>query len=61
REVQKWLNVVDPATNFSSALAVREPGTGNWLLEGRDYMDWKEGRGGVFWLHGIPGCGKSVL
>ncbi|CUS10694.1 unnamed protein product, partial [Tuber aestivum] len=61
REVQKWLNVVDPAANFSSALAVREPGTGNWLLEGRDYMDWKEGNGGVLWLYGIPGCGKSVL
>ncbi|CUS10698.1 unnamed protein product [Tuber aestivum] len=61
REVQRWLNVVDPATNFSSALAVREPGTGNWLLEGRDYKYWREGSGGVLWLHGIPGCGKSVL
>ncbi|CUS10696.1 unnamed protein product, partial [Tuber aestivum] len=61
REVQRWLNVVDPATNFSSALAVREPGTGNWLLEAPDYKNWKGGSGGVFWLHGMPGCGKSVL
>ncbi|CUS12375.1 unnamed protein product, partial [Tuber aestivum] len=61
RKVQKWLNVVDPAANYSSTLAVREPGTGGWLLGGPEYMDWKEGRGGVLWLHGIPGCGKSVL
>ncbi|CUS13282.1 unnamed protein product [Tuber aestivum] len=61
REVQKWLNVVDPASNYSSALAVREPGTGGWLIGGPEYVDWKEGRGGVLWLHGIPGCGKSVL
>ncbi|CUS10752.1 unnamed protein product, partial [Tuber aestivum] len=61
REVLKWLNVVDPASNYSSALALREPGTGNWLIKGPEYQDWKEGRGGVLWLHGIPGCGKSVL
>ncbi|CUS06966.1 unnamed protein product, partial [Tuber aestivum] len=61
REVLKWLNVVDPASNYSSAIALREPGTGNWLIKGSEYRDWKEGRGGVLWLHGIPGCGKSVL
>ncbi|CUS15233.1 unnamed protein product [Tuber aestivum] len=61
QKVRKWLNVVDPGANFSSALALREPGTGSWLLRGHEYIDWKEGRGGVLWLHGIPGCGKSVL
>ncbi|CUS15252.1 unnamed protein product, partial [Tuber aestivum] len=61
REVWEWLNVVDPASNYSCALALREPGTGGWLLRGPEYIDWKEGRGGVLWLHGIPGCGKSVL
>ncbi|CUS12931.1 unnamed protein product, partial [Tuber aestivum] len=60
-EILKWLNVVDPASNYSSALAVREPGTGSWLLEGDEYKDWKGDRGGVLWLYGIPGCGKSVL
>ncbi|CUS12882.1 unnamed protein product, partial [Tuber aestivum] len=59
--IQKWLNVVDPTSNYSTALALREPGTGSWLLQGREYMNWKGGRGGVLWLHGIPGCGKSVL
>ncbi|CUS06945.1 unnamed protein product, partial [Tuber aestivum] len=61
QKIQKWLNVVDPTLNYSSALKLREPGTGNWLLQGREYMDWKEGRRGLLWLHGIPGCGKSVL
>ncbi|CUS12886.1 unnamed protein product, partial [Tuber aestivum] len=31
----------------------REPGTGNWLLQGPGYIDWKEGRRGLLWLHGI--------
>ncbi|CUS12929.1 unnamed protein product, partial [Tuber aestivum] len=60
-KVLKWLNVVDPTSSYSSALAVREPGTGNWLLAGGEYKDWKGDRGGVLWLYGIPGCGKSVL
>ncbi|CUS15244.1 unnamed protein product, partial [Tuber aestivum] len=57
----RWLKVVDPSADFSSALAVREPGTGSWFLKGHEYIDWKEGRGSVLWLHGMPGCGKSVL
>ncbi|KAG0634235.1 hypothetical protein HOY80DRAFT_1099822 [Tuber brumale] len=61
RGVLRWLNVVDPASNYSSAIDVREPGTGNWLLEGDEYREWKGGRGGVLWLYGIPGCGKTVL
>ncbi|CUS10689.1 unnamed protein product, partial [Tuber aestivum] len=60
-EVLVWLNAVDPEANYLSALDVRAPGTGNWLLRGREYVDWKEGREGVLWLYGMPGCGKSVL
>ncbi|CUS14574.1 unnamed protein product, partial [Tuber aestivum] len=51
--VQKWLNVVDPTSDYSSARELREPGTGSWLLEGREYMNWKEGQRGLLWLHGI--------
>ncbi|CUS12934.1 unnamed protein product, partial [Tuber aestivum] len=53
KKVLKWLNVVDPASNYSSALGVREPGTGNWLLVGDEYKDWKGHQGGVLWLYGI--------
>ncbi|PWW77344.1 hypothetical protein C7212DRAFT_73006, partial [Tuber magnatum] len=60
-EVLKWLNVVDPNTNFSSALEVHKPGTEIWPLEGPEYLKWKEGKEGVLWLYGISGCGKSVL
>ncbi|CUS12884.1 unnamed protein product, partial [Tuber aestivum] len=61
QELQRWFNVVDPSSNYSSALKLREDGTGNWLLRGREYIDWKASRSGLLWLHGIPGCGKSVL
>ncbi|CUS14582.1 unnamed protein product, partial [Tuber aestivum] len=61
QKVQKWLNVVDPTSDYSSMRELREPDTGTWLLEGPEYINWKEGRKGLLWLHGIPGCGKSVL
>ncbi|PWW75078.1 hypothetical protein C7212DRAFT_205819, partial [Tuber magnatum] len=53
RDVLKWLNVVDPGANYSSALAVGELGMGIWLLEGPDYMKWEEDKGEVLYLYGI--------
>ncbi|CUS15238.1 unnamed protein product, partial [Tuber aestivum] len=53
RKVLEWFNVVDPSTDYSSALDVREPGTGNWLLTGHEYTRWKEETRGVLWLYGI--------
>ncbi|GAQ10062.1 hypothetical protein ALT_7383 [Aspergillus lentulus] len=35
--------------------------TGNWLLESKDYLEWKYNSGSLLWLPGISGCGKSVL
>ncbi|KAF9892568.1 hypothetical protein FE257_000970 [Aspergillus nanangensis] len=35
--------------------------TGNWLLESKDYLEWKYNPGSLLWLPGISGCGKSVL
>lgn len=49
------------AVHHEAACRTREAGTGNWFLEGETYHDWKTGQIPFLWLHGIPGCGKSVL
>ncbi|VUC22857.1 unnamed protein product [Clonostachys rosea] len=37
-------------------------GTGNWLLHEPTFARWKRQRSSsIFWLHGIPGAGKSKL
>jgi Cdc6-like AAA superfamily ATPase len=61
--IAEWLRGADPSTNHNAARKKHEPGTGDWLLNLKDFETWKdgEGRGEILWLYGIPGAGKTVL
>ncbi|KAI1844242.1 hypothetical protein JX266_009533 [Neoarthrinium moseri] len=41
--------------------AQRTPGTGQWLLEATEFLEWKRTANGFLWLDGIIGAGKSTL
>ena len=56
-----WLAAPDPSTNYNRALKDRNPDTGLWFIEGSAYADWKNTPRSFLWLHGIPGCGKTIL
>jgi hypothetical protein len=60
-EVIKWLDPPDPSTNYINALQQRQEGSGLWLLQKEAFAKWKERRNSFLWLHGIPGCGKTIL
>jgi ankyrin repeat domain-containing protein 50 len=60
-KIIKWLAPPDPFINYEKALKQRQIGTGLWLLQSQRYTEWKSGRSQFLWLHGIPGCGKSIL
>jgi len=32
-----------------------------WFLESEQYAKWKASPSSFLWLHGIPGCGKTIL
>ncbi|KAK2786337.1 hypothetical protein FQN53_006705 [Emmonsiellopsis sp. PD_33] len=59
--IRGWLNPPDPSTNLNEARKKRLNGTGSWLLETELFRQWKSGSRQYLWLHGIPGCGKTVL
>ncbi|KAK8208081.1 ankyrin repeat-containing domain protein [Phyllosticta capitalensis] len=59
--ILSWLSAPDPWTNYDKALRQRHPGSGQWLLEDPTYLAWKARPNSFLWLHGIPGCGKTVL
>ncbi|KAF2475246.1 uncharacterized protein BDR25DRAFT_101097 [Lindgomyces ingoldianus] len=58
--VRQWLSTPDPSVNFQKALHLSQADTGLWLLESDLYRKW-EIEASFIWLHGIPGCGKTVL
>ncbi|KAF6805113.1 hypothetical protein CMUS01_14696 [Colletotrichum musicola] len=50
------------ASSRKEAQMKQEIGTGDWLMEHPDFLDWKEGSGSsALWVHGKPGSGKSHL
>ena len=59
--IVKWLSPPDPSTNFDEAQEQRREGTGSWFLQGQVLKEWKEKPYARTWLHGLSGCGKTIL
>lgn len=59
--IRKWLSPPDPSTNLNKALGQRHQGSGQWFLKGEEYSSWNTEPRSFLWLHGIPGCGKTIL
>ncbi|KAL5047116.1 nucleoside phosphorylase domain-containing protein [Aspergillus fruticulosus] len=60
-KIKKWLAAPDPSTNLNEAQKKHHEGTGSWFLESELFGQWKSGERQHLWLHGNPGCGKTVL
>lgn len=57
-----WLNAPDAAVNHHQASEKKgAAATGKWFLESPEYIEWKNQPNSIYWLHGILGCGKTVL
>lgn len=59
--IKRWLGPPDPSSNASRARTLRHEGTGVWLLECPVFKAWHSGSCRQLWLHGLAGCGKTVL
>lgn len=59
--VRNWLSPPDPSINLKKALGERHQGSGQWFLQSEAYSAWKMEPNSFLWLHGIPGCGKTIL
>ncbi|KIJ38233.1 hypothetical protein M422DRAFT_259141 [Sphaerobolus stellatus SS14] len=60
-KILKWLDVVDVNSNFDKAREKCHPGTGQWFLQSKAFEQFKCDVGKCLWLHGIPGCGKTII
>ncbi|PLB48774.1 Pfs, NACHT and ankyrin domain protein, partial [Aspergillus steynii IBT 23096] len=61
REIKRWLDPPDPSTNANHARKLHYEGTGAWLLENPVFRLWYSGSRRHIWLHGLAGCGKTIL
>ena len=60
-KLKKWLSPPDPSTNRNAAKDKRHGNTGNWFVTSTAFLEWKSGSRRHLWLHGLAGCGKTVL
>jgi hypothetical protein len=60
-QIKNWLGPPDPSTNANYARTLRHDSTGAWLLQNPAFQEWISGSRKGIWLHGLAGCGKTVL
>ncbi|KAI3027374.1 hypothetical protein CBS147347_4660 [Aspergillus niger] len=60
KEVLGWIYCQDPFMLYQSRESRRHPGTCQWFLQGREYLQWRS-TGPLLWVKGEVGCGKSFL
>ena len=61
RRLRDWLNPSDISSFHDHLQSQRHPRTGEWFLRKPDFEQWKTQSKSLFWIHGLPGVGKSVL
>ena len=60
-QIDQWLSAPDPSLNYNKALKDRYEATGSWFIATDTYSNWLSTTTSLVWMHGIPGCGKTVL
>ncbi|KAL0633008.1 hypothetical protein Q9L58_008114 [Maublancomyces gigas] len=65
RQRQALLEMLSPydyKPSFSKAYNERHTGTGQWIFDCQEFLNWKQADGSCgIWISGIPGSGKTVL
>ena len=60
-KIRQWLAPPDTSSNHNAARKKWQATTGEWFTGSKEFECWKAEPASFIWLHGIPGCGKSVL
>jgi len=62
-KIMRWLSPLEPSNRHQSVRTSRFAGVGDWLLESREFREWREGEAdkAVLFCSGNPGVGKTYL
>ncbi|KAF4501469.1 hypothetical protein FAGAP_2340 [Fusarium agapanthi] len=61
QKIERWLKSPRSSTNVAKAKKRRHDGTGQWFIQSPTFSEFKAGSRKHLWLHGVAGCGKTVL
>ncbi|KAI1080621.1 hypothetical protein F5B20DRAFT_105467 [Whalleya microplaca] len=61
-QIVKWISPIEVKADHNHAKKGLVPDTSEWLLSHSSYLEWRNAPSSqIFWLHGIPGAGKTKL
>jgi len=64
-EIMQWLSPLDPKRRHQDVRSDRLDGVGNWLLDTKEFREWRSNENGVdksvLFCYGDPGVGKTYL
>ena len=64
-QIMRWLSPLEPNNRHQDVRAERFDGIGDWVLETKEFREWRGGEGGadkaVLFCSGDPGVGKTHL
>ncbi|KAI9451379.1 hypothetical protein BJY52DRAFT_1175085 [Lactarius psammicola] len=60
KDARSWISPPDPSKNHVVLRGFHSRESAMWFTRGRTFETWNL-QGGLLWIHGIPGSGKSVL
>lgn len=60
RKMLDWLSTLDPRPKHAATKNLQRLGTSDWFLQRDDVADWVN-HGGLLWMNGSSGTGKTVL
>ena len=64
-EIMRWLSPLEPNNRHQSVRTERFGGVGGWLLETKEFREWRGSEDGadvgVLFCSGNPGVGKTYL
>ncbi|KAH7130524.1 hypothetical protein B0J11DRAFT_578054 [Dendryphion nanum] len=59
-EILNWITRIDSTSDHMDVHSRHTEGTGQWLLETREFKSW-QARPGILYCPGLPGAGKTIL
>ncbi|KAK4158998.1 hypothetical protein QBC43DRAFT_193013, partial [Cladorrhinum sp. PSN259] len=60
-DICEWLQQNDPSPIHNTSQGLIDEGTCDWVLQLPEWTSWTNLDNQCLWIHGIPGCGKTVL
>ena len=59
QDVLHWLSSLNFLTQQSNFSGRRQEGTGTWLLNSSEFLEWRDTAGKTIVCQGMPGAGRS--